>query len=194
MTESEIIEKVKTTFREWVLGDIEKASKVGTKMGAFILASCFIDYIASYYVNDESGDERYKKFVKDFLKSYDADDLYYSLRNKLVHNYSEGGKYLFTDGKKAGEHLFMVRNKQIINLEDFIIEIKHAMEIYFSELDKNKKLQYNCVKRYNKNPLLELIHITVDDSIGIQPSISVPSASGSTVAVRYSNTKKNKSS
>jgi hypothetical protein len=157
MTDDEIIAKVKKTFREWVLGDIQKATKGDAKMGAFILASCFIDYLARYYVNDKNPEMRYTTFVKKFLKNYKPNDLYHSLRNKFVHHYSEGGKYKFTDKEKAGKHLDIDGNKCIINLENFINEINNAMESYFSELDNNKRLRYLCVKCYNKNPLLELI-------------------------------------
>ena len=46
--------------------DIKRASAGKSKMGAFILASCFIEYMAGFVAGKETNREDYKKFVKDY--------------------------------------------------------------------------------------------------------------------------------
>lgn len=150
-----IIKKVESTLREWAFKDILRASDGGAKMGAFILASCYIDYLAWYYSNKSKVGERYKEFVKKFLKNYNADDLYYSLRCKLVHYYSEGGKYEFTHNKPKF-HLkpSKLPNRIIINLENFLKELKNATEQYFELVDSNQTYKNRLIKKYEKVGIL----------------------------------------
>ena len=81
------------------LGDIKKASSGGSKMGAFILCSCLIDAMAGFVKGADTIHTDFKNFVRDYLPSYRPNELYHDLRCKLVHSYSEGGSYLFTDAK-----------------------------------------------------------------------------------------------
>jgi hypothetical protein len=45
--------------------DIKRASAGESKMGAFILASCFIEYMAGFIAGRETTNKDYKQFVKD---------------------------------------------------------------------------------------------------------------------------------
>ena len=66
-SDDEIIERIKKSLKELAYEGIIKASDGGSKMGAFILASCFIDYLAGFYYGGESTPSHYKGFVKKFL-------------------------------------------------------------------------------------------------------------------------------
>ena len=91
----EIINHIKTTLEEMAFNGIKQASAGGSKMGAFILGSCFIDCLAGFVYGRQANGHDYKKFVRDYLKSYDPVKLYKDLRCALVHNYTEGGSYVF---------------------------------------------------------------------------------------------------
>jgi len=124
-------------------------------MGAFILASCYIDYLAWYYSGKKGVGQRYRQFVKRFLKMYNPDDLYESLRCKLVHNYSEGGKYEFTH-KKHRFHLkaSQLQGRTVVNLDDFLKELENARDQYFNLVDSDVTLKRRLIEKYKHTGIL----------------------------------------
>lgn len=159
MNDEEIIKFVKRQLSEWAFEDIKRASNGGSKMGAFILASCLIDYLACFRFNKESSGKIYKKYCQIYMPAYNSEDLYVAFRCKLVHNYTEGGKYAFTDNKPM-LHLALQQNGQILlNLENFLIDIEDGMHKFFEEIEDDKMLKERMVKRYKKVGLLGLVNI-----------------------------------
>jgi hypothetical protein len=141
--------------------DIKRASAGQSKMGAFILASCFIDYMAGFIAGRETTGKDYKQIVKDYLPSlYDPEKLYKDLRCKVVHNYSEGGSYIFVDAKPA-LHGQKVDSKIVINLENFIDDLEVALRKMFKDLDTVSGKQQNAEERYDKIGLLGIGRIIV---------------------------------
>jgi len=148
------IEEIKKSLSEMAFKDIIKASNGGAKMGAFILASCFIDYLTCLFFNEDSTKRNYKEFVKIFLDTYDPENLYGDLRCKVVHNYSEGGSYIFTDNQ-GQLHLKRARDGRIIlNLEDFIKDIETAMYKYFALLESDSACLDRAINRIKKVGIL----------------------------------------
>ena len=134
--------------------DIKKASAGGSKMGAFILASCFIDYMTGFVCGHETKGSDYKSFVTNYLPSvYDPSKLYKDLRCKLVHNYSEGGSYWFTD-KKPHLHGQTESGRTIINLENFIDDLEDALRKLLEEIQRDPSIQKKAIDRYNAIGLL----------------------------------------
>jgi hypothetical protein len=125
-------------------------------MGAFILASCYIDYLSCYYFNCESTKEHYIDFVNEFLEGYNGKDLYEALRCKLVHNYTEGGRYGFIHDK-PDLHLKKRGNKTIINLNNFISDIERAKDKYFKLIDRKEKYRSRLISRYKKVGILQSV-------------------------------------
>jgi hypothetical protein len=161
------IDKKKFTDALWIslhdmaFKDIERAAAGGSKMGAFILSACYIDYLAGFRYGKPTRGKDYIKFTKKYLPSkYIAPKLYTDLRCKLVHNYSEGGTYLFTDG---GKHPHMSRSTNdsriFINLEDFIVDINSALERYFKEILANDKLLKLAIKRYQELGIIGIVNL-----------------------------------
>jgi hypothetical protein len=158
MTNEEIIKKVKFALSNWANEDLYKASRGGAKMGTFILASCFIDYLSFYYSDLGEVKERYKEFVNRFMPQYNSEDLYISLRCKLVHNYTEGGKYMFVH-EKPHLHLKEYNGRLIINLENFLSDVSKAREEYFKLVDSNDEFKNRLIKRFNEVGILGLVEI-----------------------------------
>ena len=141
--------------------DIRRASIGQSKMGAFILSSCFIEYMAGFIAGRETTNKDYKQFVKDYLPSlYDPQKLYKDLRCKAVHNYSEGGSYIFVDAKPA-LHGQKVDTKMVINLENFIDDLEAALRKMFTDLDTDSGKQRKAEDRYDKIGLLGIGRIAV---------------------------------
>jgi hypothetical protein len=154
---------IKFALHDMAFLDIKRASEGRSKMGAFILASCFIDYMAGFIAGRETTGKDYKKFVEDYLPSlYDPEKLYKDLRCKVVHNYSEGGSYIFVDAQSA-IHGHKVDKKMIINLENFIDDLEVALQKLFKDFDTDQGKQKKAEDRYDKIGLLGIGQINFNN-------------------------------
>ncbi len=158
---TEIINNIKFSLFEMAFLDIKRASEGKSKMGAFILSSCFIEYITGFRYGKETNGKDYKRFVAKYLTSYDAEKLYKDLRCKLVHNYSEGGSYMFTDNKAEFHLKKTTSNKLMLNLENFIDDIENALKTYFDELEKDVNIYELALLRLKKIGILGISPVTV---------------------------------
>ncbi len=155
------IDSLWVSLHDMAFKDIEKASTGGAKMGAFILSACYIDYLAGFRYGKATRGRDYVKFAKKYLPAnYKAWKLYTDLRCKLVHNYSEGGTYLFTD---ANQHPHMTSpttdSRTFINLENFIADIKTALDNYFAEIKVDDNLLKLAIKRHQDIGVIGIIHL-----------------------------------
>jgi hypothetical protein len=152
------IDSLWNSLHDMAFLDIKKASAGNAKMGAFILASCYIDYLAGFRYGKNSKGLDYVRFVKEyFTDKYDASKLYQDLRCKLVHNYSEGGSFAFTDNHPERHNVKIPDGRIMLNLENFVDDIETVLNKYFQELrtdDEKYKLAQN---RYSKLGILTII-------------------------------------
>lgn len=112
-----------------------------------------IDLLKEYYTDFSSGDA-YKEFVKKYMPKYNPDNLYSALRSQLVHNYTEGGIYWFTDAK-PGKHFSTERNgKILLNLEDFINDIENAYFKFIDDIENDNEMFERAYKRMKSLKLL----------------------------------------
>lgn len=153
-----ILNKVRYALVNWDFGDINRAAHGGAKLGVFILGSCYIDHLACLYSGRDSSENIYVTFVNRFLPQYTGRDLYKSMRCKLVHNYTEGGKYSFIHNR-YDLHLKFINNTTLINLRSFINDLKKARDNYFKEVKNNDDLKINLVKRYINYGLMGPVEI-----------------------------------
>jgi hypothetical protein len=173
MTKEQFIDTLNFSLQNFALDDIKRASNGNSKMGAFILASCFIDVLARYrygFVGVKGKIKRreqpegtaslhYKAFVAEYLSDYIADDLYESLRCNLVHSYTEGGKYYFTDAEKAGLHLENKDGRTLLNLEHFIGDITKAYDKLIDDIKNDKEILENALFKFNTDGTLGLVDL-----------------------------------
>jgi hypothetical protein len=71
-------------FDHWVMGPIERLAPTQDALVSFILMSCAIDYLASFWFGDDTTGhvrQAYEGFVRKYMPKYIAEDLYFSLRN-----------------------------------------------------------------------------------------------------------------
>lgn len=146
--------KVVDSLNEWAFQDINRAIRGGAKRGAFILASCFIDYLTCFYHCQCSTEAHYINFVNTYMPDYDGKKLYKSLRCRLVHNYSLDQYALTHHHSKLHLKTDKESGLQIINLRSFINDIKDAEDKYLQDLYKNKQLQINFYKWYVSSGIL----------------------------------------
>lgn len=148
MSDEEIVERVKFALSDWAFEDLYRASMGEAKLATFILASCYIDYLSCYYFNSDSTKSRYINFVNRFMPGYNGRDLYESLRCKLVHNYSEGGKYEFTHNNPGLHFKDSPRNRTVLNLDNFLHDLKTARDEYFELVDTNQSFKDKLINRF----------------------------------------------
>lgn len=149
---------IRRALRGMAFKDIDRASRNNAKMGAFILGACMVDCMAGFWHGHKekgtSDGEVFKVFVRKFLPMYDAAKLYHDLRCRLVHNYSEGGSYIFAYDLS---HLHGTREngKTIVNLEQFIADLKEALDSLLHELDTNSEAQFRAIQRWKQFGILK---------------------------------------
>jgi len=132
---------------------------------AFILITCLIDFLGTLYAGRESGEGTFRGFVRDFMRQqcngigYDDKELYKSLRNKLVHNYSIGnGRYVLTHGRPE-KHLKPHGKALVLNLEDFFSDVKRAADDYFARVAQEAELRDKLVRRISESGVIQDVEI-----------------------------------
>lgn len=158
MSKQEFIKRIILSIKEMALGDVKRAMVGGSKMGAFILGSCLIDCLAAFYYGNFSTQKNYKNYIKKFLPQYNPQNFYKDLRCQLVHNYSEGGSYVFKDNKPS-EHLkkYKESNKIVINLESFVEELEKIVDDYLKLIIKNDVAYKKALKNIKLSGLLGVV-------------------------------------
>lgn len=149
-----IINHIKHALYDMAFLDIKRASSGNSKTGAFILASCFIDYMAGFVCGRETTPNDYKDFVRDYLPPiYDPTNLYTDLRCKLVHNYSEGGSYWLKENQSQ-RHGQVVNGRTIINLENFLGDLEKAFHKLMKDIRSDPSVGKRAIARYKSIGLL----------------------------------------
>lgn len=139
---------------------------------AFILLTCLIDFLGTLYAGRESNEKTFRGFVSDFFMKqtydgvrYDDKELYSSLRNKLVHNYSIWrGRYVLTH-RHPEMHLKPHGSKAtILNLEDFYKDVKQAADDYFARVKQETTLQHKLSDRISTVGTIEDVEVWAEDN------------------------------
>ena len=150
----DIISYIKNVLYDKAFLDIKRASSGNSKMGAFILASCFIDYMAGFLYGRKATGQDYKHFVSNYLPPiYNPSKLYKDLRCALVHNYSEGGSYWFKDNN-PGLHGKVIDGRTIVNLENFIHDLENAFNKLMGDIQSDPLKKQKAIDRYNSVGIL----------------------------------------
>jgi hypothetical protein len=145
----EIIDHIKTALNDMAFDGIKKAYAGGSKMGTFILGSCFIDCMAGFVYGRPAEGNDFKTFVREYLPSYDDEKLWNDLRCRLVHDYSEGGSYVFVNSLPDLHRCQTVEgDRTVINLENFIDDLEGAMRKLLNEIETVHAKREKAFKRY----------------------------------------------
>lgn len=164
----QLVKTLDESLYYWAFNDIQKAAMQGdAKMAGFILGACFIDALSGFYSglirkDMKSGSaKRFKNFVKKYLPKYDPELLYGDLRCGLVHSYSAGETYVFTDANKAGKHFEVTSTgKIILNLEDFILDLHNAYNNYRKDILENFDIFKKAEERFHSIGIMQSLAIS----------------------------------
>jgi hypothetical protein len=136
---------------------------------AFILLTCYIDFLGSLLAGKDASPTTFGDFVRRFISPsdkpsrYDPDDLYKSLRSKLVHNHAIwNARYYLTHGRPE-LHLKPVNTDgTVLNLEDFFQDVEGASRAYFRAVDSDHELQRKLASRLDKVGTLDDVQLVYD--------------------------------
>lgn len=158
MTDDQIIDQIIHSFSSFNLRDIVEINNTENlefTIAEFTLCSCFIDQVSGFRYNTDKVGRRYRRFVKEYLPQYNADDLYYDLRNKLVHNYSIGSFYGLI--RKAPHlHLQKVNGLTLLNLENFISDLIAVLNKYSLELKTDNDIRRKALCWFSEYKIIGL--------------------------------------
>ena len=91
--------------------------------------------------------KNYKAFIQKYMNQYDASDIYTHLRCRLAHNYTITGDLALTHSNPSAHNPSGNGGRKIINFENFLDDFRSAAEKYFGDLDKDKDLQQQFMRR-----------------------------------------------
>lgn len=156
------VQIVKGSIKYLVLDEIQRAMSGGATLGAFIIASCAIDYLATFASGRKSNRghiaESYKNFIKKYFPpeySKYAEGIYKDLRCGMVHGLSAQNFAFVYD--QPDKHLKLWKPDTgiiCLNLENFIDDLIKAANKYIQALDSDIRLQQNLEERFDDSSIL----------------------------------------
>ena len=154
LNDDEVFSRVEDVFDRWICGAVESLqNSLGISL-AFVIISCAIEYLAGFWKGGETRKADYIKFLEKhlwFAAKYHPTDLYESLRNGLVHNFTiRDGKFALTSTEP---HLHLKRTQDgqtILNLEDFFADFKRLKTEVFHTARTNATARKNFLQRHRK--------------------------------------------
>ncbi len=152
------IDEFEVYFDAQVIGEIQKA--IDNEMGAaaYILISCAIDCLASFWKGEDSCRKVYQGFVDEFFNGlYDGLELYRDLRCRLVHNYTVGEQLIVCWGEPDIHRSCTDTGEMILNLDQFFEEFKQAKRSYFAQVRFDSQSQEALLKRWENVGVLSPI-------------------------------------
>jgi hypothetical protein len=164
----EIVKKLDEAFVSLALEDINRALhiKTNTTMAVFILGSCFIEALAGFYCGQTDpnlrgkSQDQFVKFVTRYLPKYKPLDLWQSLRNGLVHSYTDKGKYLYVNKKENLHHLQENQGGGlIINDENFVKELEIAYKQFKSDILSDPDIFSKVKQRFNSFGVMHILNV-----------------------------------
>jgi hypothetical protein len=155
------IDEFEAYIDQQVIGEIQKAIENEIGVAAYILISCAIDCLSSFWRGEDSTGAIYKAFIDEFFNCYDSDHLYKDLRCRLVHNYTLSENIIMCWGEANLHKSRTDKGKMIINLEQFFEDFIKAKSLYFKQVRLEKQLQLNLANRWRKFGILSPIRPSV---------------------------------
>lgn len=149
-------------FDDWVMGPINRLVHSRDALIGFIFMSCAIDYLSGFWWGaSKQGKVRkaYIGFIDAYFPNglYDADGLYDSLRNGLVHMFTIKDKKYVLIHNHPEIHLKKAKaNKEqiVLNAGNFRDELVAAKNKFFDDVESSPELLNKVLDRYNRDGFL----------------------------------------
>jgi hypothetical protein len=137
-------------FDDALLREIEVTLEAGLERAPYILISCAIDFLVTFWAGAASTRERYRDFVNAFFVGYDGDQLYTELRCRMVHNYTVGENTIICWGEPDIHGCTTSNGEMVLNVEQFFLDFVQAKEKHFAALRASGQLLDNHISRFDE--------------------------------------------
>jgi hypothetical protein len=137
---------------------------------AFIVVSCAIDWLAGFWwgrTTRRAVKQAYTGFVETYFPpgKYEAEALYDSLRNGLVHLFAiKNRKYALVHDKPEWHLRKTSDGRQVVlNVEDFVGDWVAAKDKFFDAVERDPVLLDKALDRYDRDGFLGFVPIEVPE-------------------------------
>lgn len=155
------IDEFERYFEERIVSEIRSTIEAGLEMAPYILISCAIDFLTTFWVGGDSSGTRYQDFVATFFDGYDAENLYAEIRCRMVHNLTVGQRAIICWDEPDVHKCTTADGTVVLNLEQFFADFLGAKTRYFEALRASPDLVERQIRRFNE--LGVLCAIDADD-------------------------------
>jgi hypothetical protein len=142
------VDEFERYFDDAMLREIMITLEVGLERAPYILISCAIDFLVTFWAGANSTSKRYRDFVNAFFVGYDGDKLYTELRCRMVHNYTVGDSTIICWDEPDIHGCTTREGETVLNVEQFFLDFVQAKEKYFAALRDSPQLLANHISRF----------------------------------------------
>jgi len=141
-------------FNGRILSEIKITIEVGLQTAPYILISCAIDFLVSFWAGEDSTRTHYRDFVNTYFDGYDGENLYTELRCRMVHNHTVGERVVICWDEPDIHNSGTNDGNIILNLDQFFADFVIAKNKYFSALRSESDLINKHITRFNEMGVL----------------------------------------
>ena len=151
------VDEFERYFDERIVHEIATAIEVGLQTAPYILISCAIDFLTTFWAGANSTRARYRDFVNAFFAGYDGESLYRELRCRMVHNHTVGETAIICWDEPDLHGCTSGDGTVVLNLEQFFQDFIEAKNKYFAALRTSPEVLQNQIARFNDMGVLSSI-------------------------------------
>ena len=136
-------------FDKRIQSEIRTTIEAGLQTAPYILISCAIDFLVTFWAGADSTRRRYEHFVNTFFVGYGGEHLYRELRCRMLHNHTVGQRAIICWDEPDIHRCTTVDGEIVLNLEQFFDDFIQAKNRYFAALRSSPDLLRNHIRRFN---------------------------------------------
>ncbi len=163
------VDEFERYFDDSILYEIRTTIQAGLHTAPYILISCAIDFLVTFWAGSESTPRRYKDFVNTFFSGYNGNLLYRELRCRMVHNLTVGDRTIVCWNEPDIHKRTTTDGTVVINLEQFFDDFIGAKNRYIAALRSTPDLLRKHIKRFNDIGVLARIDADAIRTQGLTP-------------------------
>jgi len=143
------VDEFERYFDERILSEIRTTIEIGLQTAPYILISCAIDFLVTFWAGADSTRTHYRNFVNTFFIGYDGENLYRELRCRMVHNHTVGERAIICWDEPDIHRCTTVDGTVVLNLGQFFDDFIQAKNRYFAALRSSPCLLKTHIRRFN---------------------------------------------
>ncbi len=151
------VDEFERYFDERIVSETRTAIGIGLQTAPYILISCAIDFLTTFWAGADSSRERYRDFVNAFFAGYDGENVYRELRCRMVHNHTVGQTAIICWDEPDLHGCTIGNGTVVLNLAQFFQDFIKAKNKYFAALRTSPDLLENQMARFNEMGVLSSI-------------------------------------